>query len=578
MNIIALIPARYQSSRLPGKPLLKFGEFNMIQRVYKQTIKAELIKKAYVVTDDERISNSIKQINGNVIMVKENCINGTERICIALEKLKDKYDLIVNVQGDEPFIYPQNIDLAIQQMIDCKNKDCVCTTLHYQVKDMNELTNTNIGKLVLDKNNYILYCSRNCIPFNKNGDFKNGKYYGHIGLFVFKPEYLKKYMLENTPNQLEEDIEWLKILEQGYKILSCLVKDFEIGVNTKEDYNFLTKKFKFDNDEKMNSPCIILYGSILNDKYHLEQRLIYYKKFFQNIIFITYEILVIEYNVKDILLKYINKENLILIPSNRTGEGIENATKYTPFQVTQPKNTFFYDGSLACNYVETDKLDKRRYIINLFYVIYKYFQDYGKKYEYYCLLRHDEDKSFNHEVIDEMIDKAKKNKLVLYSSRPINEQKQNTFNSKNNFYIKQPYCGKDTMYIGFNLTFIFANYETIYDIYDTLWKNINDLNYKMLKGDGEGWFLTKYILIKENVRFIEEELRETIVYKYCDFISEDSCFWTHRYHITWGDKLKINHYKYYQDQDHPCLYCRRSHIFERKENELCPNLLFGFEP
>jgi glutamate-1-semialdehyde 2,1-aminomutase len=404
--------------------------------------------------------------------------------------------------------------------------------------------------------------------------FKNGiNLLNENGIIIITQVFLKK---QKFGINFEELIQ--KITEAGYLNVEYQEKNIKEFEN---DYRYLgilvISKLKFNKSEnqqlvKMNSNCIILYGSILNDKDHLERRLIYYKKFFKNIIFITYEILVIEYNVKDILLKYVKKENLILIPSNRTGKGIENATKYTPFQITEPQNTFFYDGSLADNYMETDLSDKRRKSMKFQYIIFKYFQNYGKKYEYYFILRNDDDKSLNHKIIEEMISKAKKNKIVLYSSRPINQQKKNCLNSKNNFYIKQPGCGKDTMYIGFNLNAIFSKYETIYNIYDTLWKNINDLNYKMLNGDGEGWFLTKYILIKENKRFIEEEFREKIVYKYCDFLSEDGCFWTHRYHITWGKKLGTYNYKL------PCLYCRRSDIFERKIDETCPNLLFGFKP
>ena len=244
MNIICLIPARYKSSRLPGKPLLSFGEFNMIQKVYLQTIKSKLITKSFVVTDDERIKKSIESINGNVIMVTENCLNGTERICLALKKLNQKYDFVVNVQGDEPFINPNHIDIAINKMITCKNNDCVCSTLHYKIVNKSELDNPNFGKMVMDKNNFVLYCSRNCIPSNKKKDHGKATYYGHIGLFVFKTDYLKTYLSENTPNQLEEDIEWLKILEQGYKIISSEVTDFEIGVNTQEDYDYLIKKHK----------------------------------------------------------------------------------------------------------------------------------------------------------------------------------------------------------------------------------------------------------------------------------------------------------------------------------------------
>ena len=249
--IIALIPARYQSSRLPGKPLLKFGDENMIQKVYKQTIKSKLIDKAYVLTDDERIKDSIEEIDGRCLIVKDDCLNGTERICIALNRyihLFSEADYIVNVQGDEPFINPEHIDIAINKIlkVKLKNSNIRCSTLHFKIDKIEDLHNKSVGKLVLDKNDNIMYCSRNCIPSNKKGeyDLKKCTYFGHIGLFVFDKEYLlNSYMGENTMLQLEEDIEWLKILEQGYRITSSCVDSYEIGVNLPEDYQYLLDKY-----------------------------------------------------------------------------------------------------------------------------------------------------------------------------------------------------------------------------------------------------------------------------------------------------------------------------------------------
>lgn len=246
--IIGLIPARYESSRLPGKPLLQFGSHTMIQKVYLQSIQSKYINAVYVITDDERIKTNIEEIGGNVLMITDECLNGTERICLAINKYTQLFvntTYIVNIQGDEPFINPIHIDVAIEKMLH-KNNNIKCSTLHYIIDKKGDLQNTSIGKLVLDKNNIILYCSRNCIPSNKNKiyDLSKNNYYGHIGLFVFDINYLKdKYMNENTPLQLEEDIEWLKIIEQGYEIISSCVNDYEIGVNLLEDYNYLINKY-----------------------------------------------------------------------------------------------------------------------------------------------------------------------------------------------------------------------------------------------------------------------------------------------------------------------------------------------
>ena len=251
--IIGLIPARYQSSRLPGKPLLKFGHETMIQKVYKQTCLASKIDKVYVLTDDDRVAESVRVIGGNTLMITEKCLNGTERICHALKKYPDIFKdarYIVNVQGDEPFINPDHIDLAIAKMIECNvkcNDDRVkCTTLHYRIDKIEDLANRSIGKLILNTKDCIMYCSRNCIPANKTGipDTTRVNYYGHIGLFVFDLDYLKNHYLgQDYPLQVEEDIEWLKLLEQGYDIVSVKVDNYEIGVNLPEDYNYLVKKY-----------------------------------------------------------------------------------------------------------------------------------------------------------------------------------------------------------------------------------------------------------------------------------------------------------------------------------------------
>lgn len=245
-RICALIPARYNSSRLPGKPLLIIDGLSIIKRTYLQTRKSKLIKKIFVLTDDEKIQAEIIEIGGEVLMMKEDCLNGTERICKCLKFINNNYDVIVNVQGDEPFIDPNHIDYAIEKYLENeRDENMVCTTIHYHILDEKELYNRSIGKMIVDKFNNILYCSRSLIPHTKSGSHdKSTKYYGHIGLFIFRRNYLMIYMEENTNAQLAEDIEWLKILEQGYKIKSFEVKNYEIGINTMEDYKYLIEKYQ----------------------------------------------------------------------------------------------------------------------------------------------------------------------------------------------------------------------------------------------------------------------------------------------------------------------------------------------
>jgi 3-deoxy-manno-octulosonate cytidylyltransferase (CMP-KDO synthetase) len=248
-NICILIPARYHSSRLLGKPLLKINNKTIIQLTYQQVLKSKYVNEnnIFVVTDDDRIIKSINEINGKCIKILENCLNGTERICYALNNIDKKYNIIVNCQGDEPFINPENIDFSIEKYIENINvENHVCTTLHTKILNYDDLFNRNIGKIIIDKYNNILYCSRSMIPFSKKGKpLPNINYYSHIGIFIFNRKYLDNNYLNdyNSEIQISEDIEWLNIIYHGYKIKSYLVENSEIGINTIDDYEYLYKKY-----------------------------------------------------------------------------------------------------------------------------------------------------------------------------------------------------------------------------------------------------------------------------------------------------------------------------------------------
>ena len=245
MKILCCIPARFASTRLNGKLLFKINDKTVIQLVYEQVKKCELISDIIVVTDNDAIKKEIIKIGGKSVIVNDNCLNGTERIVNYLQQFNPETDIIVNVQGDEPFINPKNIDLCIQNYIDNSPDTRIkCSTLHYKMNVKN-VGNRSRPKLVIDRYNNILYCSRNIIPSSKNGTINsNYQYLGHIGVFVFDKKYLMNEYLENNSRcQLEEDIEWLKILEDGYKINSVLVNDHERGIDTIRDYYYLTSKY-----------------------------------------------------------------------------------------------------------------------------------------------------------------------------------------------------------------------------------------------------------------------------------------------------------------------------------------------
>lgn len=245
------IPARYSSSRLPGKPLLSINGKTIIQLVYEQVKKCQTIDKIYVLTDDERIQKVVHSFGGECHITGD-CLNGTSRIVNFINEKRIECDLIVNVQGDEPFINPKNIDACVKNFIKQSQEDSTikCSTLHFKHTEEVEIRKRSNGKLVLDKHNNIMYGSRNIIPGLKKEEYNNQTtYWGHIGIFVFEKEYLlKEYLNGNTPYQLAEDIEWLKILEDGYRINSVLVdkESHERGVDTDEDYEFLKQKYSKD--------------------------------------------------------------------------------------------------------------------------------------------------------------------------------------------------------------------------------------------------------------------------------------------------------------------------------------------
>jgi 3-deoxy-manno-octulosonate cytidylyltransferase (CMP-KDO synthetase) len=252
MKFIACIPARYGSSRLCGKPLYEINNKPIIQHVYERVSQVDILDKVIVLTDDELIADVIKNINGNVAIIKEFCLNGTDRICHYLDKIDYSDTVVVNVQGDEPFIDPENIKLVIENYINRKKIDerMVCSTLHYETTDEDAIRSHSRGKMVLDLEGNIMYCSRNPIPSSKSKELvydKNGQlinYNLHIGVFVFDSDYLMRYYRNNnTPLQLNEDIEWMKIMEQGFHINSIKTNNHEIGVDTIDDYNYLKNKY-----------------------------------------------------------------------------------------------------------------------------------------------------------------------------------------------------------------------------------------------------------------------------------------------------------------------------------------------
>lgn len=235
--IVAVIPARYQSSRFPGKPLAIIDGKIMIQRVYEQVKKVEGIKEVIVATDDKSIYDAVKQFQGKAVMTGE-CSCGTERV---YEAVKDyQCDIVINVQGDEPLIKPE----MIKELIMTFEDDRVVMATLCKKMSFADVNNPNIVKVVRDRNGDALYFSRYGIPFNR--DIKsNIKYFKHIGIYGYTKDFLEKYMgMAKTPLEEAENLEQLRVLEYGYKIRVKETEYESIGVDTAEDILRIEREIK----------------------------------------------------------------------------------------------------------------------------------------------------------------------------------------------------------------------------------------------------------------------------------------------------------------------------------------------
>ncbi|KAE9620765.1 hypothetical protein Lal_00019656 [Lupinus albus] len=233
-RVIGIIPARFASSRFPGKPLVQILGKPMIQRTWERAKLAATLDHVVVATDDEKIADCCRQFGADVIMTSESCRNGTERCNEALQKLGKKYDVVVNIQGDEPLIEPEIIDGVVKALQ--ADPDAVFSTA---VTSLNpeDAHDPNRVKCVVDNRGYAIYFSRGLIPFNKSGKINQQfPYLLHLGIQYYDANFLKIYpYLQPTPLQLEEDLEQLKVLENGYKMKVVKVDHEAHGVDTPED-------------------------------------------------------------------------------------------------------------------------------------------------------------------------------------------------------------------------------------------------------------------------------------------------------------------------------------------------------
>jgi 3-deoxy-manno-octulosonate cytidylyltransferase (CMP-KDO synthetase) len=239
MKILGVIPARYSSSRFPGKPLANIMGKPMIQRVYEQAEKCLLLDDLIVATDDERIAACIHSFNGKVLMTSETLSSGTERCNAVLNNFQGEaaFDVVINIQGDEPFIDPQQI----AQLAGCfLSEEVVIGTLVKKITQRDDLVNPNVVKVVFDKHYQALYFSRHSIPYlqgTEPADWLNKTdYYKHIGIYGYRTAILKSIThLPVSPLEKAESLEQLRWLENGY-LIHVKETDYEsIAIDTPGD-------------------------------------------------------------------------------------------------------------------------------------------------------------------------------------------------------------------------------------------------------------------------------------------------------------------------------------------------------
>ena len=238
MKFIGIIPARYASTRFPAKPLAMLGGKPVIQRVYEQV--CGVLDEAYVATDDERIETAVKSFGGKVVMTSVNHKSGTDRCYEAYTKVGDGYDVIVNIQGDEPFIQRSQLE-AVKAWFDDETTQIATLVKPFTPENgFDALENVNSPKVVVDKRMNALYFSRSIIPFMRNKDknewLSGHTYYKHIGLYAYRASVLKEITsLPQSSLELAESLEQLRWLENGYKIKVGLTNVETIGIDTPAD-------------------------------------------------------------------------------------------------------------------------------------------------------------------------------------------------------------------------------------------------------------------------------------------------------------------------------------------------------
>ncbi len=238
LRFVGIIPARYASTRFPGKPLADIYGKSMIQRVYEQVSK--ILADVYVATDDQRIYDAVLAFGGKVIMTSTDHKSGTDRCYEAFSKLKEWFDVVINVQGDEPFIQPEQITELIKCFDEPDTQISTLAKVFTEKDGYGLLTNPNNPKVVINRKHEAMYFSRSVIPFIRGTEptnwISNHNYLKHVGIYGYRADILREItLLEQSPLEIAESLEQLRWIENGYRIKVGFTTVESVGIDTSED-------------------------------------------------------------------------------------------------------------------------------------------------------------------------------------------------------------------------------------------------------------------------------------------------------------------------------------------------------
>ncbi|MBD3223607.1 MAG: 3-deoxy-manno-octulosonate cytidylyltransferase [Caldithrix sp.] len=245
MNVVCIIPARYHSTRLPGKPLKKLGGIPMIQLVWQQAVKAFGADSVYVATDHPLIQSAVQKAGGMVIMTEEQLTSGTDRVAAAARSLPA--EVVINLQGDEPFIDPELLKKLAKVFED---DEIYMATPIARIKNNEDLTNPNLVRVTRDAQDFALYFTRSVIPFirdkaDQNQWLNHCRFFKHIGIYAYRNEFLQKVTrLPRGYLEQAEQLEQLRVLESGFKIYTIETEYHSLSVDTQADLDIINHKLE----------------------------------------------------------------------------------------------------------------------------------------------------------------------------------------------------------------------------------------------------------------------------------------------------------------------------------------------